>query len=154
MKVTPAGFKDLPKIYNLELRSYEYPIEHTALQQILEMPKMIPFIGTLQGLGVGWLLGVHHQEDLSMEVNRLCVHPAYRCQGRGRILVGHLWNEAVKRNCKTIFFMVPEYQLDQNDPDCVLPFLEKLEFKATTIETDYFWRYGRPYDGIKWERNT
>lgn len=154
MRVATAGFKDLPKIYSLELRSYEYPLEHNALQQILEIQGSVPLVGTIAGVGIGWALGQCRPEDKALEVARLAVHPSYRMQGRGRQLVGHLWNEAVKRQYTSIYFMVPEYQLDNTDPDSVLGFMDKLQFRAVGVETDFFWRYGRPYDGIKMERAT
>lgn len=154
IEVSIAGFKDIPAIYNIELRSLEYPFAHGDLQQILELPDSCPFVGKYGSRGVSWGLGVHHREDAEMEVRRIATHPDYRLNGFARTVVGHIWNEAVKRSCKTIFLIVPEYQMEINDPDSVSDFAWKMGLKATGLEKDYFLRYGRAYDGIKLTRAT
>ena len=154
IKVQPVGYRDLPKVYNLELRSHEFPLEHAGLQQILEIGGSIPFIGLINGLGVSWTLGQYYKEDAEVEIKRLAVHPEYRLRGFARQTIGHLWNEAVKRQARTLFFMVPEYQTEQHDPDSVADFMWKMDFKATEVEKDYYYRYGRHYDGIRFERAT
>lgn len=154
IKIQPVGYRDIPKVYNIELRSYEYPLEAQGLQQILELGGALPFIGTLSGLGASWALGQYHRDSAEVEIKRLATHPDYRMQGFARMMNGYLWNEAAKRECKTLFMMVPEYQTLEGDPDSVKEFLEHMEFKATTIERDYFYRYGRDYDAIRFERAT
>jgi len=154
IKVQPVGYRDLPKVYNIELRSYEYPLEHASLQELMELRGSIPFIGLINGMGATWAHGMYYQASAEVEIKRLATHPDYRMQGFGRQVIGHIWNEAVKRDVRTLFFMVPEYQTEQHDPDSVSDFLWKMEFKATTVEKDYFHRYGRPYDAIRFERAT
>ena len=114
----------------------------------------MPYIGTLSGVGACWALGQYHRDSAEVEIKRLATHPEYRMQGFGRMIVGTLWNEACKREAKKLFFMVPEYQTLADDPDSVSDFLWKMAFKATTIEKDYFYRYGKEYDGIRFERAT
>lgn len=151
MKVVQAGFKDLPKIYPLELKCYEFPLEHKQLEESLASPGNIPLIGLIGTLGVGWALG-HANQLGELQVVRLAVHHDYRMRGFGRMLVGHLWNEAVKRDCSCIYFMVAEYQLEADDPYSVAAFMDHLQFKAVGIEKGYIGRYGRHYDAIRMER--
>lgn len=154
VRIQQVGYRDIPKIYNIELRSYEYPLEAAGLQQILEIGGALPFIGTISGLGATWALGQYHREDAEVEIKRLATHPEYRMQGFARMIVGKIWDEAVKRQAKKLYFMVPEYQTLNDDPDSVADFMWKMNFKATGIERDYFYRYGRDYDAIRFERAT
>ena len=154
IEVNAAGFKDIPAIYNIELHSFEYPYVHGNLQQILELPGGCPFVGKCGGRGVSWGLGVHHQEEAEMEINRIATHPDYRQKGFARMVIGHIWNEAVRRQCKSILLIVPEYQMVVDDVDSVSEFVWKMGLTATGLEKDYFYRYGRAYDGIKLTRAT
>lgn len=154
IKIGQVGYRDIPKVYNIELRSYEYPLEPAGLQAILELGGALPYIGTISGVGVSWALGQYHREDAEVEIKRLATHPEYRMQGFARMMVGTLWNEATKREATKLFMLVPEYQTLIDDPDSMLEFLEHIEFKATTIEKDYFYRYGKEYDAIRFERAT
>ena len=152
IRIQPAGLKDLPKIHSLELKSFEYPLEHKALQDIFETRGAIPLLGTLTGFGVGWGLGQYHKDEAELEIRRLCIHPAYRRQGFARMMVGHMWNEAVKRECVKVFFMVPEYRFDADESEPLTGFFEHLNFNVAGVERDYFYRYGRTYDGFRLER--
>lgn len=154
IKIQEVGYRDIPKIYNIELRSFEYPFEVAALQQILELGGALPYLGTIGGIGVTWALGQYHREDAEVEIKRIAVHPAYRMQGYARMMIGYIWNEAVKREATKLFMLVPEYQTTLNDPDSIAEFLDHMEFKATGLETDYFYRYGRAYDAVRFERAT
>jgi ribosomal protein S18 acetylase RimI-like enzyme len=154
IEVKAAGFRDIPAIYNIELRSFEYPYAHGNLQQILELAGACPFIGKYGERGVSWGFGVHHIEDAEMDVKRIGTHPAYRQKGFARTVIGHIWNEAVKRQCKKITMVVPEYQMDPDDIDSIFDFAWKMGLRATGLEKEYFYRYGRKYDGIKLERAT
>ena len=154
IKIKDVGYRDVPKVYNIELRSFEYPLEAAGLQQILELGGALPYIGTISGIGVSWVLGQYHRDDGEVEIKRLATHPEYRMQGFARMMIGYIWNEAVKRQANKLYMLVPEYQTVLNDPDSVAEFLERMEFKATGVERDYFYRYGREYDAVRFERAT
>lgn len=151
--VRVAGNADLPHIYDIELKCYEYPLNHEQLRELFyELPRVVPVAAREGNRVISWGYGIAHEDDL--EIKRIATLPEYRFRGHATAVLGEIWKQAARtyRCDKDVYIMVPEYQTLSDDPDCAVGFLHALGFKATSVEPDYFHRYGRPYDGIKFSR--
>jgi len=153
IKIGKLKFSDVSKVYNIELRSCEFPADHNQIQTVVD-EKGIAFLATLSGTAVGWVEGRYDQLKKEMQVVRLAVHPTYRKRGFGRQLMGYLWNEATKMGATKIYALVPEYQMQKDDPDSVVEFMDHMQFRAVNVIQDHFFRYNRYYDAIRVERAT
>ena len=154
IKIASLKFSELGKVSNIELRSCEFPLGNNEIQEVLDKKGGVCFLATLSGTGVGWVAGQYYDDAKAMQVTHLAVHPSFRRRGFGRQLLGYLWNEAVKKGAKTIYILVPDYQMQKDDPDSVVDFMDHMRFRAVGVYNDFFFRYNRSYDAIKLERAT
>lgn len=154
IKIGQLKFNDISKVYNIELRSCEFPTDHADIQHLLDMKDHTVFLATLSNTGVGWVVAKYHPETKEVQITNLAVHPSFRRRGFGRQLLGYVWNEFNKKGAKKIFALVPEYQMLKDDPDSVAEFIDRMQFRAVKVEKDHFHRYNRYYDAIRVERAT
>lgn len=95
--ITPLEPDDLPRILEIEKRSYPRPWSDRMFLLEFANPLGIRFgfrTDTLVGYVFGWMLF----EDL--HINNLAVDPAVRRSGIGRALLDALMTEAAKQQCQ------------------------------------------------------
>ena len=148
MRVSIARLRDLPAIYDIELKCYEFPLEHDVLRDLFESPGVIPCVLSVNSRIVSWGYCICYADNEEVHVNRLATLPAFRRKGYATRILSLMWNESYKYHPKRMKIVVPEYQMDIHDPDSVSDFLWKAGFKAVGTYRGGFERYGRRYDGI------
>lgn len=146
IKPQVAGVRDIVGIYDVELKSYEYPLSRQLLTELFDTPGVIPAVVKYNGRVLAW--GCGHVEDSMLTVYRLATLPSFRRTHNATRVLATLWDEAQNKNPSGVKIIVPEYQMLPDDPYSVNDFAWKAGFKATGIDKDAFYYYGRRYDGI------
>lgn len=150
IKFKKAMVRDLPAIWKLELYGYEYPLDHAKLEEMLMGSGNAPIIGELGNMTVLWCVFNRSGSDLLL--NRLTTHPSMRRKGFARSCLDYVVKAVKKDGPGKIMAVVPEYQMEHNDPDSINDFAWKTGFIATGVIPKVFYNYGRDYDGVRLEK--
>lgn len=149
-----AMAKDIGRMIDIETKSIDYPTGLESLKEyVLDANKigLIAFIGTKD---VGYAIAALTKTEMTtrMVVGRLCVSPDFRNLGVSKALMSELSKKALNERCHSIVFSVPSYKIDdREDPDYIGWWFESMELKASHVETDFYFRYGKHWDAYLFE---
>ncbi|RBW49430.1 ribosomal protein S18-alanine N-acetyltransferase [Marinobacter sp. F3R11] len=103
LAIRPLESKDLPEVMNIELQGYSHPWTERIFLDCFKPGYRLWGINENRVL-VGYAV-VSYVLDEAHLLN-LCVHPGYRGQGVGRLLLRHLIGEAARENMNQILLEV------------------------------------------------
>ena len=148
-----ARTNDINVLADIDLKAYEYPCGVDYFKEVVATNPNDQFalIASTPKAAVAYV--TVHVLDTQAEIFRFGVLPKYRRIGVGTLLMTKLMNRLALTKCTTAITTVPEFVCDPRDLNDVSNFLLFTGFKATMLERDYFYMYGRRYDGVKFWRS-
>lgn len=154
VNVHTAHQGDINSMYEIDLRSYDYPLGYAELKTLLQDPSCFVVVAADNNKVVGYAV---FRKDIAagfLEIVRLAVMPKERQFGVGSELLKAGRDYGLTANLYVMYIDVPEILCCPGDPDDVSRWLGYKGFKATvpTLPAK-FYMYGSTVAGIRFTRN-
>jgi len=152
-----ATSSDKSNLFRLDCKCYDYPIEVEDWAKILSTSPSINdqmtgfkcntyrVNSTIVGYYVYW---AKPSEVDTLRLLRLGVHPDYRTQGIGTMLIDNAKAKADSFGMMEVDILIPEYYLDPDEDRGINQFVDTAGLMVIEHQQEAFYHYGRSYDGI------
>jgi GNAT superfamily N-acetyltransferase len=136
--------RDLPMLKDLDLKTYDYPMNEAQWQHIQELDAM--YIVTIGKRDIGFT--VLEACDDCLNCHRLGVLRRFRGQGVGKYLLNEAVALARDLHKPKLTTVIPEINCLPGHPDDVSLWLKWQGFRAFGVKRNLFYMYGECVDGI------
>lgn len=155
-----AYTSDQSALCRLDAKCYDYPLESSEWQQILSSaPQNNPLPGNLHRYKcmtyridskiVGYYVYDSLVEDHPhLKLLRLGVHPDYRQQGFGTMLLDNAIAKSRSMGLDQCDISIPEYWLDPEENRGIIDFVSTAGLIPVGHHRDAYYHYGKDYDAI------
>lgn len=152
--VHSANQRDLNAIFEIDLRTYDYPLSYIEIKELLTSKEHFCVIASDDAhCVVGFAIFKKHMADGYLEIERIGVKAKSRHLGIGTRLLQAGDDYSFSNKLHEMFIIVPETKCLPGDPDDVSRWLRASGFKAVLpLYKEQFKMYGRTVDGIKFTR--
>lgn len=159
IRVRPAMAKDAGLLIDLEIKTQDGATTLEIMKKYLLDSDKCGFIASIGSRDVGYAacaLSCDKEGDkrlFRLLISRLGVHVDFRNLGVSKSLMVTIAKKALEWHCDTIVVGVPSYKIDDpGDPDYIGWWFQALDFKATSVDTEFYYRYGKWWDAYLFER--
>ena len=158
IKIERAMIRDIPTLALLEIRCQDYAIPSEAIKDYIEQPNGYGLLAKISNKAIGYAL--HQSLTAESEPNvpftvitRIGVQPEFRGLGACKQLMFEIEKQAWKQSHRCLKIYVPSYRCDDiDDPEYIVPLMEKFHFKISKCLDRMFYHYGKRWDAYIFER--
>jgi len=141
------GVRFVGTIRDLEVKAFQFPLDLECVKNNMEDNDHFVYIARVGKVNVG-LASCSVDHDAQTLWLTLGVLPNFRGIGVSRKLLSEASKRGMADKMHDMKIIVPSYRIeDKEDPDYIGGWLERFEFKIAGCESDYFWHYGKLWDG-------
>ena len=151
--ITKATYEDRVDLTKTDILCYDYPMSWESWGKVLMSPDapVDCHVFRRHRNPLGFCVFMREPNDSNrLVVMKIGVLPSVRLTKIGTHLVDHCHNLAVSRKLDGFEITVPEYWLDKEEDRGISTFANKVGLLVDGISSDYFFHYGRKYDGIRY----
>jgi len=155
-----ATGSELKALHRLDVKCYDYPLSAGEWQEILSTaPQVSPNDGSVAHYKCqtyrinNTIIGFYVYDNRAgeteyMRLLRFGIHPEYRQQGIGSLLMDNAIAKAKSLGLHEAEVMIPEYWLDPDEDRGIIKFVETSGMAPVEHVRDFYFHYGSKYDGI------
>jgi ribosomal protein S18 acetylase RimI-like enzyme len=153
IQVSVASIRDLEVVRMMDAKTSEFASAVDELKPYLTTTSKVAYLARVYNKFVGSMRVTFDTQVEVAVIDSIGVHPDFRRQGVGRLLVTKVWAEAKMDNFKRVHITVPSYQVEgpKDSQWFIKPWLFEMGFEAVWTLNEHFYSYGKSYDGYVFE---